>query len=185
MANKKNTKTVKKTAPKKEVEEKKKEVKEVEKVEEKKTSKKSNLVTLAIISVCLVAFIVGSFFLPGKEIEKKEKEEGPSVTEWAEKVKTEEALTVIASTTCPHCQAYKPVITKLAEEYGFNLYFFELEELSDDDQSVLVHTFDLENFDGGVPYSFIVRDGKFVTDAVGYSDEDSVVDFLKKNKLIK
>ena len=184
MANKNNTKTVKKATAKK-VKVVEKEEKEVVKVEEKKSSKKSNLLTLALIGVGLVAFIVVSFLLPGKEIEKKEKTEGPSVSEWVEKVKTEEVLTVIASTTCSHCQAYKPVITSLAEQYGFNLYFFELEELSDDDQNVLIYTFDLENFDGGVPYSFIVRDGKFVKDAVGYSDEDSVIDFLKQNKIIK
>ena len=45
-------------------------------------------------------------------------------------------------------------------------------------------TFNLVNFDGGVPYSFIVKDNKFVDDAVGYSEEDNVVSFLAKNGVI-
>ena len=186
MANKKNAKkvTAKKAAAKKVTAEKVVEKEEVvEKVTKKESSKKSNTTTLILILVGVIAFIVVSFMLPSKEAKKPEK--NPAVSEWAEKVKTGESITVLASSTCPHCQEYKPVINRLSSDHGFDLYFFELDEFSEDEQNILVGTFELKNFSGAVPYSFIVRDGKFVDDAVGYSNEESVVNFLKKNGLIK
>ena len=200
MANKKNTKSAKTTTKKTKVVAKKKEIKEeiedfeeeLDEVEEKReskktTSKKSSLKTLIIVAVCILAFVGISFILPGDPVEKENEteKEGPSLTEWSEVVKKDEVLTVIGSTTCPHCQEYKPVINKLASEHGFKLYFFELENLSQDEKNILISTFELKNFDGGVPYSFIVRDGKFVSDTVGFADEESIVEFLKTNKIIK
>ena len=60
-----------------------------------------------------------------------------------------------------------------------------MEELSEDEKNVVLGTFELENFDGGVPFTFIVKDGKVVSDTTGYSTEDSVIKFLKTNEIIK
>lgn len=192
MASKKNTKkkttTKKKVAAKKEVVEKEIEVEEVEDIKEekevvkpKKSSKQSKGKGWLIAIVCVVAFFIISIILPSNG----EKEESRTVKDWADDVKTKTVVTVIGSTTCPHCQDYKPVIKKLAKENDFLLYFFEMEELSEDEKNVVLGTFELENFDGGVPFTFIVKDGKVVSDTTGYSTEDSVIKFLKTNEIIK
>lgn len=192
MANKKNTKkkttAKKKVAAAKKVVEKEIELEEVEDIKEekevvkpKKASTKSNKKGWLIAIVCVAAFFILSIVLPSNG----SKEESKTVKDWAEDVKTKTVVTVIGSTTCPHCQDYKPVIKKLAKENDFLLYFFEMEELSEDEKNVVLGTFELNNFEGGVPFTFIVKDGKVVSDTTGYSTEDSVIKFLKANEIIK
>ncbi len=183
MANKK--KTVKKTTTKKV---KKEEVVELEEIKEEKpkkeTEKKCNFKTIAIVAVCILAFVGISLLLPSNG-EKKEKNNTYDVTQWLEDVQSKEVVTVIASTTCPHCQEYKPVITSLSQEHDFNLYFFEIEELSEDEKNTVLTTFDLKDFDGGVPYTFIVKDGKVAGTTIGFANQENTEKFLKENKIIK
>ena len=189
MANKRNTKKVEKI--KKEL--KQNEIKEVseEVVKEKETKKEKTSKTktcrynkLIIVIVCVAAFIGLSLLLPSNG-EEKEPEVVYDVSEWATATKEDTVVTVLASTGCGHCQAYKPVINELSKVHKFNLYFFELEELSQDEQNVVLTTYELENFTGSVPYTFIVKEGKIIDDTLGYADEETTVEFLTKNGLIK
>ena len=195
MANKKSTKkttTKKKVVSKKKIEEKEleveepeeeKEVKEVKREEFKMPHKKSKFKGLIIAVVFVAAFVLLSLVLPTNG--EKQENIKYSVSDWAEDVKEQTVVTVLASTTCPHCQEYKPVITALAKKHDFKLYFFEMEELSSDEQNVVMTTFDLENYDGGVPFTFIVKNGKVVSDTTGFSTEDDTIKYLKTNELIK
>ena len=193
MANKKSTKSTKKvtkTNKKKEIKKEKVEEKIVanedtrEPVREvKKSSGKRNMKGLLIAIIGIIVFFGISLILPtGGEKKTVIKND---VTKWSTDVREGTVVTVLASTTCSHCQEYKPVITRLAKENDFNLYFFELEELSQDEQNVVTTTFDLENFDGGVPFTFIVKNGKVVSDTIGFATEDDTVKFLKTNEIIK
>ena len=93
---------------------------------------KSNLFTSTIIGFGLWLLIGLSFLIKANEpvvVEPKEY----TVAEWlVDTQESEPVVTVIGMTTCGFCQNYKPVITKLAEKYGFNLFFYELEELKDE-----------------------------------------------------
>ena len=195
MATKKNVKSTKKTTSVT-----KKKVEEVEKIEddfeeevEEKPSKKSkekdtlNIKGILIVIVCIAAFVGISFLLPNgkKEESGNETTSEYKVSDWSKDVKDKTVVTILASTTCPHCQAYKPVITKLAKDYNFVLYFFELDALSQDEQNVVTSTFELPNFVGSVPYTFIVKNGKVATDTTGFSTEDDTVKFLKASGIIK
>lgn len=195
MATKKSVKSTKKT---KSVTKKK--VEEVEKIEddfeeevEEKPSKKSkekdtlNIKGILIVIVCIAAFVGLSFLLPNgkKEESGNETTSEYKVSDWSKDVKEKTVVTILASTTCPHCQAYKPVITKLAKDNNFTLYFFELDALSQDEQNVVTSTFELTNFVGSVPYTFIVKNGKVVSDTTGFSTEDDTVKFLKASDIIK
>lgn len=93
-----------------------------------------------------------------------------------------EVVTVIASSTCPHCKEYKPVITDIANKYNINLYFFEADELTNNDYDILTDIDDDKfSFTGSVPFTFIIRNNKYVDDKIGYNDEAGVIGFLNRN----
>lgn len=94
-------------------------------------------------------------------------------------------VTVIASSTCPHCKNYKPVITEVCEKENIKLYFFESDELSEDDYTILTNSINLKNYEGYVPYTFIVKDRNFVLDYTGEQDETSTRDMLKETGLLE
>ncbi len=165
-----------------------------EKVVPKKENKNKKLITIFGIVLAVGLFIGLSFLIDvsGKNSESNENNENSSsgttadIESWYNKsTNGDEIVTVIASSTCPHCQEYKPVIENLASEKGFTLYFFEADYLDETDYTMLTGTFEIENYTGAVPYTFIVKDGKFVADTIGYSDEDTTISFLKENNIIK
>lgn len=93
-------------------------------------------------------------------------------------------VTVIASSTCPHCQNYKPIITEICEKEKIKLYFFESDQLSQDDYTILTNSINLQNYEGYVPYTFIVKDRNFVLDHTGEQDEASTRNMLAKAALL-
>lgn len=93
-----------------------------------------------------------------------------------------EVVTVIASSVCPHCKEYKPVITDIANKYNINLYFFEADELTSNDYDILTDIdSDKFSFAGSVPFTFIVKNNEYIDDKVGYIDEAGVIGFLNRN----
>ena len=93
-------------------------------------------------------------------------------------------VTVIASSTCPHCKNYKPIITDICEKEKIKLYFFESDQLSQDDYTILTNSINLQNYEGYVPYTFIVKDRNFVLDHTGEQDEASTRNMLTETGLL-
>ncbi|UKI57295.1 MAG: hypothetical protein L6V81_08060 [Clostridium sp.] len=58
------------------------------------------------------------------------------------------------------------------------MYFFEGDQLSNNDYDILTSSFELTNYEGSVPYTFIVHDKEFVSDTVGFKDEDTTRNYL-------
>ena len=146
---------------------------------------KSNLLTGTIVGFGIWLFVALSFLIsvngPGKA-QKKEY----SVADWiVETKKSEPVVTVIGMTSCGHCQAYKPVIERLAEEEGFKLYFFETDALSSEDSEIVETEYEFETFDNLVPFTFIVKEGEVIAENTGFGGEAEVVTFLKDNGVIK
>ena len=165
---------------------------EEEKPLKKKSTKEDstdNKKVLWIVLACVAAFLVLSFILPANPSKDTngtvEVTEGPKVSDWVNDSKTGKVVTVIASSTCPHCQEYRPVIEKLSKENDFKLYFFEADGLSEDDQVTLLSTYELSDYEGSVPFTFIVDSGKVTASTVGYATEDATIEFLQKNKIMK
>ena len=94
-------------------------------------------------------------------------------------------VTVIASSTCPHCKNYKPIITEVCEKENIKLYFFESDELSEDDYTILTNSINLKNYEGYVPYTFIVKDRNFVSDHTGEQDETATREMLTEAGLLE
>lgn len=153
---------------------------------DKKQSAKSAGVG-ALIAAIIWAFVGLSFLIDTKgetkgpnTLQTKNVEDASTIIkEWYNDVSSGDyVVTIIASSTCPHCQAYKPVITELAEKEKFKLYFFEADELEDSDYDVISTSFELTNYEGSVPYTYIVHNKEFVSDTVGYKDEETTRNYL-------
>lgn len=149
---------------------------------------KSNVIIFSVIGAIVLAFIAISFFKETPEIEKVDESEAywEEIESWYDDVNNKKTVvTVIGSSTCPHCQEYKPIITSLAEEKNFIFYFFESDKLNNEQYNILTNTYELENYEGYVPYTFVIKDNKFVKDTTGFESKDATVKFLKETKVIK
>ena len=144
----------------------------------KKKHKKEyySVLTISIIGLCFYSL---SLFVINYIMK-------PKVDDWYKDVSSEEkVVTVIGSTSCPHCQEYKPVIKKMAKEYEFKLYFFESDKLSEEEMNILEKTYDLVDYQGHVPFTFIIKDNEYVTGKEGYSNKEATIEYLKENGVIK
>ena len=112
-----------------------------------------------------------------------------SVDEWYNDViNNKEVLTIYGASYCSHCQEYYPVISKIANKYNINLYFFEVDELqknSPESYEKLMNSFEIKDYEGSVPFTFIMRNGNYVTSTTGFATRELSIEFLKENGIIK
>lgn len=146
----------------------------------KKYKKDKNILRYSILGICLYAFIGFPILLKinNKDVIKN------NVNEWLTEV-TENSgvVTILGKSTCQHCMEYKPAIEKLANKENFTLYFFELDKLSDEEYNIIMNSDYLNTYQGYVPYTFIISNGKKVDDLTGYSNIESIKDFLVKSNV--
>ena len=146
---------------------------------------RTNLLTGTIIGTGIWVFIALSFLISVNGTGPSQEKEY-SVADWiVETKKSEPVVTVIGMTSCGHCQAYKPVIERLAEEEGFKLYFFETDALSQEDSEIVETEYEFETFENLVPFTFIVKEGKVIAENTGFGGEGEIVKFLLNNGVIK
>ena len=146
---------------------------------------RTNLLTGTIIGTGIWVFIALSFLISVNGTGPSQEKEY-SVADWiVETKKSEPVVTVIGMTSCGHCQAYKPVIERLAEEEGFKLYFFETDALSQEDSEIVETECEFETFENLVPFTFIVKEGKVIAENTGFGGEAEIVKFLLNNGVIK
>ena len=114
---------------------------------------------------------------------------GDDVTEWIDSTKKDEyVVTVYASSTCSNCENHRPVMEKLQKEYGFKLYWFEIDLLNQSkpaDYKALLGEYNIDEFDGRVPFTFVTKNAKYLGSLLGAQGEDSVVSFLKEHNVIE
>lgn len=136
-----------------------------------------------IIGFLAVLFIVLSLLVKDSDIKNKNDEK---VTEWYSTTKEGGVVvTVLAQTTCGHCVNFKPIMNSVQKEYGFKLYWFELDQVSSKSYTMLTNTYDIYS-SFGTPYIFITNNGEFVADYQrGEMPKDELITFLKENGVIK
>ena len=111
---------------------------------------------------------------------------GKEVSSWYKDVSSGDAVvTVIASSTCPHCKNLKPVITASSKKHNYKLYFFEADTLSDDDYLIISNSIDLEGYEGYVPYTFVIKDRDFKGSHTGEMEDEDLVDFLIETEVLE
>ena len=99
-----------------------------------------------------------------------------------------EVLTVYGASYCSHCQEYYPVISKIANKYNINLYFFEVDTLNKENSEAydkLMNSFEISEYDGSVPFTYIMRDGQYVISTTGFANRELTRNFLIENKVIE
>lgn len=146
---------------------------------------KASLKTGTIIGFGIWLFAILSFLINVSNPVKPE-ERKYVVGDWLiDTEKEEPVVTILGLTTCGHCQSYKPVIEKLADKYGFKLYFFELDELNESDRLLVEKTYKLETYATSVPFTYIVKKGEVIAEDTGFENRNKTLDFLKQHQVIK
>lgn len=97
----------------------------------------------------------------------------------------ENKIIVIAQTGCSYCESAKPVLNALAKENEMEINWLNITELSEEDQTKVIQSFEIFNEDFGTPLIMIVRNGKVIDSVQGYENKDKYVEFFKKNEFIK
>lgn len=136
---------------------------------------------LLLVGALIILFAVLSVLIKEEDIQVNN-----DVTEWYSTTKEGGVVvTVFGQTWCKHCKNFKPVMTKIQKEYGFKLFWFDLDEVSNKDRVTLENTYQIYT-DFGTPYTFITNNGEFVADYQnGGMTEEQLIEFLKENKVIK
>jgi thioredoxin-like negative regulator of GroEL len=132
---------------------------------------------IGILVATLALFIVFS--------EKPEKNTSITASKWAEKVNEDKyTVTVLTLSYCSAFKSFYPIISALQEEYGFDMYKFEIDTIAEDEYNKVTTTFEMKNYAGSVPYTVIHKNGEFIADNVGYIDRNATLEFLKSNGVI-
>ena len=108
-------------------------------------------------------------------------------SKWLNDVKSKNVIiNVIASSTCPHCHNYNPIIESVASNYKIKLYFIEVDKLKNEEYISYINSINIPGYKGYVPYTFITYDGEVVSENVGELDRNEtdklILDVLKQYK---
>lgn len=99
---------------------------------------------------------------------------------WLSEVKSKNVIiNVIASSTCPHCHNFDPIIEKVATDNNVKLYFIEVDKLENEKYIAYTNSIEIPGYRGYVPYTFITYDGKVVSENEGELDSDSALKLVK------
>lgn len=88
-------------------------------------------------------------------------------------------VTVVGSSWCGHCINYEPVITKYATDNDIILHFVKTDLLTGINYSYFMDTFDVD-FQDSFPYTYVMKNGKFVGGYSGEMSESELSNFLAK-----
>ena len=159
--------------------------------------KAKSIGTGTLISIIFLIFI-GVSLLPNKENNSNDdnsknilkemdvSKAGKEVSEWYKDASSGEAVvTVIASSTCPHCQNLKPIITASSKKNKFKLYFFEADKLKDEDYQIISNAIELDGYEGYVPYTFVIKNKEFKGSNTGEMTDSVLKDFLIQTEVLE
>lgn len=108
-------------------------------------------------------------------------------SKWLNDVKSKNVIiNVIASSTCPHCHNYNPIIESVASNYKIKLYFIEVDKLENEEYISYINSINIPGYKGYVPYTFITYGGEVVSENVGELDRNEtdklILNVLKQYK---
>ena len=154
-------------------------------------NKKSDLILIGgVILVILLCFLV--FKTESKKIEVPVKLEGDAgfidmtYTEYEEKIDSGKPfMVVIVNDGCEYCEMYIPVIEEVASEYNLPIYKLNLANITNDEYSKLMNSNSyLKREKWGTPTTLLMQGSQVIDSIGGYTEKDSVVDFLEENVVL-
>ena len=131
---------------------------------------------IILVSVCVV-LLIGAFIgdkLLGKSYlsELNAKEVFKMVED------KEDFILVISQTTCSHCNQYKPKLEKIAKEYKIQMYYIQVDLMSEEDYQEFHKIFSYS----GTPQTIFIKDGDERTAASRINGNQSVSTIKMKLK---
>ena len=98
----------------------------------------------------------------------------------------ENKILVLGQTTCGYCIKAKPILNKIADEYGIEINYLNITNLSSEENGKLSkYVSYLGENEWGTPLTLIVNNGKVLDSANGLLDEEGYVNLFKNNNIIK
>ena len=85
---------------------------------------------------------------------------------------------------CSYCEKNKDNIVSMKNEYGYEQYEVNTNDLNKDDYNELLSILNLSSADFGTPTLVVVQDGKAVDSLAGLQAYDVLFNFLQKRNLI-
>lgn len=83
----------------------------------------------------------------------------------------------ISQTTCSHCQSYKPKLEKVANKYQVNIYYIDVDLLTDENKKALSKYVSIS---GGTPSTVFIKEGTEKTAANRINGDVSTAKIIKK-----
>lgn len=143
--------------------------------------KNNNLIWIIaiVILVLLVAFlIINKAISKGNLVEL-------TYDEFVQKIDNEESFVLcISLTTCSHCATYKPKLESVANDYGIDLYYIDIDKYSEEEQDEFEK---IINFNDSTPTTVFLKNGKETTASNRINGDVStsrIIDKLKSNDFI-
>ena len=78
------------------------------------------------------------------------------------------------------CVLYRNIINDVNSKNNTNIYYFDLSELTNSQKSQLFYTYNVQFYDN-IPYTFIMKDGKYFTSMNGTMYTEALENFLREN----
>lgn len=153
--------------------------------------KKGDLILIGgVILVILLCFLV--FKTESNKIEVPVKLEGDAgfiditYDEYEEKIDSEKPfMVVIVNNGCDYCEMYIPVIEEVVSEYNLPIYKLNLANITNDEYSKLMNSNSyLKREEWGTPTTLLMQGSQVIDSIGGYTEKDSVVDFLEENVVL-
>ncbi len=99
---------------------------------------------------------------------------------------SENKILVLGQTTCGYCIKAKPILSKIADEYGITINYLNVNTLSSEESGKLSkYVSYLGENQWGTPLTIIVKNGEVIDSANGLLDEEGYVKLFKDNGFIK
>lgn len=180
----------------------KKVINKVEKVEPKAktvksfnlTAKQKDLISILLIVVVTVIALVATTVITSKKTPKLDIElpialEGNAgfneitYSEYAEKVEAKTPfIVVIVKDGCGYCDAYKPIVKEVAEEYNIPVNYINLSNATEEEYTNLSTSNSyLKKNRWGTPTTLFMYGSDVVDSIGGYVEKDTFVSFIEKN----
>ena len=160
----------------------------------KKTDKEKIYKGIIVVLLLIIAF-GGSYF--ASELKENSCKQTATTNELKsisysdyKKLKAGKELSIIyvARPGCSFCQQQSPIVKQILGTYSdLTINYMNTDNMGSSDLEEFIKSYDVfkggENF--GTPTFLIVGNNKIVDSKIGYTEQDSLIQFFKDHKLIK
>lgn len=97
---------------------------------------------------------------------------------------SEKTILYLARPTCGYCSLMTPIMDSLSKTYNFSYEYINTDEITNNQLTDILSRFNKTTSEFGTPYTTVVEDGVVIAEQEGYTDEESMFNFLKNAGII-